>query len=191
MSLNKDLRIANELENTIVMQPQVIQQDLDLFQPQQQQVNAQVHEHKNVHKGHFEPTKFMERLQARNSIKKFKVKSVPEKSALLKAYKGKAVNISAEVRAQKIKNKRSRLFVKAKNSDACLKAHNDILAHLPGAHGNACRKDLSGAYGQSDVQRYRGSTGRREKAYNEAVNELFPARTGAYHCSTSPFSVFD
>ena len=127
MSLNKDLRIANELENTIVMQPQVIQQDLDLFQPQQQQVNAQVHEHKNAHKGHFEPTKFMERLQARNSIKKFKVKSVPEKSALLKAYKGKAVNISAEVRAQKIKNKRSRLFVKAKNSDACLKAHNDIL----------------------------------------------------------------
>ena len=127
MSLNKDLRIANELENTIVMQPQVIQQDLDLFQPQQQQVNVQVHEHKNFHKGQFEPTKFMERLQARNSIKKFKVKSVPEKSALLKAYKGKAVNISAEVRAQKIKNKRSRLFVKAKNSDAIFKAHNDIL----------------------------------------------------------------
>jgi len=123
MSIHRQRQRQQVINQEAMEQPKVVAQHREILNPQQ--LN-------------------------RNSLKKFKVKAVPEKSALLKAFKGRPVNITAEVRAKKIKNKRSRLFVKAKNCDAILKAQNDLLKQnndraagfLEGYEGNMKRDTI-------------------------------------------------
>jgi hypothetical protein len=74
MSIHRQRQRQQVINQEAMEQPKVVAQHREILNPQQ--LN-------------------------RNSLKKFKVKAVPEKSALLKAFKGRPVNITAEVRAKK------------------------------------------------------------------------------------------
>lgn len=65
---------------------------------------------------------FKQYVGVSKSIKKFKVSTLPSKSALLGEYKGRSKNLDLNQRAAKIKNKRSRLFKKAQYYSALGKA---------------------------------------------------------------------
>ena len=68
---------------------------------------------------------FMRQI-SKKSIKKFKIGTIPAKSSLIDEYKGRENQFTAEQRAKKKLNKRSRLYIKAKNNEAVLKAQNSL-----------------------------------------------------------------
>jgi hypothetical protein len=110
--INSPLEVDAQKNISAPLQDSLVRQKRPISREEKEKIDA----YKLSRRSDVRATAFFEHIRARNSLKKFKVDTLPSKTALMGEYKGRPKNLPAEQRTAKTLNKRSRLFKKAANS---------------------------------------------------------------------------